>query len=318
MTELIKNSHDLASEKSSTTIDLVDLWLLLWARKWFIIIFSIAGSGLGLGYSLSLPNIYSSSALLAPQDSQNTSGLGALGSNLGGIASLAGVNLGGSGSDVALHIEVLKSKDFLYPFFEKYDVAKVLFAVREYDKNTGKQIVDSLIYHDGKWLQNPETGKSFKPTDFDVYERFIKIFNVKHNRTSDLVLVSIDSIDPMQAKVWVSGMVDEINDLLRLRELSERSKSINYLNTQLEKTNVAQMKAVFYGIIEEQTKQMLLAEVRNDFAFKVIESPVVAERKVSPRRAVICILAAIFSLLLACGLVIFRYFFVQLSKVDKD
>ncbi|TMP85169.1 lipopolysaccharide biosynthesis protein, partial [Pseudoalteromonas ruthenica] len=68
--------------------------------------------------------------MLAPQDSQNTSGLGALGSNLGGIASLAGVNLGGSGSDVALHIEVLKSKDFLYPFFEKYDVAKVLFAVR--------------------------------------------------------------------------------------------------------------------------------------------------------------------------------------------
>ena len=107
-------------------------------------------------------------------------------------------------------------------------------------------------------------------------------------------------------------MVAELNEQLREKELAEKSRSIRYIQQQLEKTEVAQMQNVFYAIIEEQTKQMLLAEVRQDFAFKTIESPIVAERKESPSRAVICILAAIFSTFFACGLVLMRHFIKEL------
>ncbi|ATD08943.1 Wzz/FepE/Etk N-terminal domain-containing protein [Pseudoalteromonas piscicida] len=303
------------NSQQDTSVNLVNMWLILWKQKLFIFIFVAISCVLAVVYSLTMPNIYKSAVLLAPHDSKESSALGALGSQIGGFASLAGVNLDSGSNDTLLHLEVLKSKDFLFEFFSKYEVSKVLFGAKEYDKNSEKLLFDEekLELSSGKWKVNPETGESFEPTLFETYESFNKLFDVKHNKVTNLVTVSIRSIDPHIAKQWVSNLISELNEQLRQRELDEKSRSIAYIQQQLDKTEVAQMKNVFYTIIEEQTKQMLLAEVREDFAFRIIESPIVAERKESPSRAVICILAAIFSVFFASGLVLVRHFMKELK-----
>lgn len=307
-----------ATIQTRKQINLLKLWLELWRAKLFILLFASLVTAGVVSYSLTMPNVYKSNVVLSPQEQSDKSALGALG-QIGGLASLAGVNISTGGSSTEINLEILKSKDFLYPFFEKYQVGKEIFAVKEYDRENKRSIYDDLKIDrvSGAWKMNPENGEPFEPTLYDIYEKFNKIFFVKHDKATNLVNVEVKNINPYVAKQWVDGLVLEINSLLRKRELKEKRESIAYITQQLEKTDVAQMRSVFYTIIEEQTKQMLLAEVREDFAFKIIESPIVAERKDSPSRAVIAILALIFSVFFACGLVLVRFFISQIKQLPR-
>ena len=77
-------------------IDLRELFATLWRGKWIIILVTTVFAVVGVFYALSQPNIYQSSVLLAP--AQDEGGAGVSG-QLGGLASLAGISLGGGGSN---------------------------------------------------------------------------------------------------------------------------------------------------------------------------------------------------------------------------
>ena len=74
------------------------------------------------------------------------------------------------------------------------------------------------------------------------------------------------------------------------------------------------MQNVFYQLIEEQTKTLMLAEVKDEYAFKVIDPPVVPEEKVGPKRALICILSILLGGMLGVAIVLIRY----VSRREND
>lgn len=78
------------SEKNEK-IDLVGFVNLLWLAKKRIIVFGGVFAMLGVGIALLTQNRYSASSVFIPQVSDSES----IGGNLGGLASLAGINLGG-------------------------------------------------------------------------------------------------------------------------------------------------------------------------------------------------------------------------------
>lgn len=53
------------------------------------------------------------------------------------------------------------------------------------------------------------------------------------------------------------------------------------------------MQSTFYKLIEEQTKSLMLAEVQEEFVFKVIDPAVVPELKDGPQRMLICMLSTL-------------------------
>ncbi|WP_256931973.1 Wzz/FepE/Etk N-terminal domain-containing protein, partial [Vibrio parahaemolyticus] len=63
-----------------------------WKGKWIIVVATFIFAIGSVLYSLSLPDIYKSDALLAPAESSNGGGLSKMASQLGGLAALAGVN----------------------------------------------------------------------------------------------------------------------------------------------------------------------------------------------------------------------------------
>ncbi|MGL5336385.1 MAG: GNVR domain-containing protein, partial [Enterovibrio sp.] len=67
-------------------------------------------------------------------------------------------------------------------------------------------------------------------------------------------------------------------------------RNLAYLQIQLKKTAVAGMQNTLYSLIEEQTKSLMLAEVQDEFVFKVVDPAVVPERPSSPKRALIAVL----------------------------
>lgn len=109
------------SQVADDEIDLRELFSALWQGKWLIIVTTFLFSVASVFYALSLPDIYKSEVTLAPVSED--SGLKIPG-QLGGLAALAGVNLGGmgGGDKTGLALEILKSRDFLVRFIEKNDL----------------------------------------------------------------------------------------------------------------------------------------------------------------------------------------------------
>ncbi len=78
-----------------------------------------------------------------PKADDGAGGLAKLAGQFGGLASLAGVNIGGSGeskTDVA--IELLSSRYFLQSFIEEHDLIVPLLAVTKWDEQS-----DKLVYN---------------------------------------------------------------------------------------------------------------------------------------------------------------------------
>ena len=85
-----------------------------WRYKWFVIGTSAIFAVASVFIALSISDQYKAGVLLAPSEEQQGGGLSALANQFGGLASLAGINLGGKGKDSTLiALETFKSKRFL-------------------------------------------------------------------------------------------------------------------------------------------------------------------------------------------------------------
>lgn len=290
-------------------IDLQEIWQAMWSFKYHIITFTAVFAIAAIFYALSLPDQYKAEALVAHAQDDDVSSLANMAGQLGGIASLAGFNLPSDSNDTLVNIERLQSKSFLYDFIDRYDLKVSLLAAKGWDKNSKKLLIDSAKYNVNtqEWVRVVADGDSIVPTNFEAYEALRDIFMVEQDKVTGLLTVSIEFFDPDLAKKWVDLLIRELNLQMRELEIAEKQKSIDFMSRQLKKTDVTEMQNVFYQIIEEQTKAMLLAEVQQDFVFKVIDGAIVPEKKSGPKRAVICIIGTMLGGILSilCALLVF-------------
>ncbi|MCG7531161.1 Wzz/FepE/Etk N-terminal domain-containing protein [Psychrobium sp. MM17-31] len=294
------------SEKRENEVDLIALWQVIWSEKWLVCTITFIFAISSVIYALSLPNVYKSEALLVPATEEQNS-LGGLASQFGGLASLAGVNLGGAGGidKTNLAIEIIKSRIFITRFIEQNDLLIPLMATKGWDPQLNKLIYDSDAYNTktGKWLRN---GKG-KPSAQEAYIAFRALVDISLDEKSSLIHLSVKHYSPYLAKEWVDELLYSINLEMKNRALSESEKSISYLKLQLKQTNLKEIKNVLYQIIEEQTKTIMFAEIREQFAFKTIDPALVPELKSGPKRAIICIAGTFLGGMLSVMIVLIRY-----------
>ena len=289
-------------------IDLRELFGALWKGKWIIIATTFIFAVGAVLYALSLPNIYKSEALLAPAESSNGGGLSKMAGQLGGLAALAGVNLGaGESSQTELAVQVMKSRQFVEAFINKHDLLVPLMAATDWDLANNKLILDEELYNSntGEWLREPNGMRGATPTAQEAFEVFSKeVLNISQDKESGLYTVSVKNYSPYIAQQWVNWLIEDINKVMRERAIAETSQNLAYLNTQLQKTAVTDMQSTFYKLIEEQTKSLMLAEVQEEFVFKVVDPAVAPETKSEPKRALIVVLSTIFGFVFSISLII--------------
>jgi LPS O-antigen subunit length determinant protein (WzzB/FepE family) len=125
--------------------------------------------------------------------------------------------------------------------------------------------------------------------------------------------VSYDSISPVRAKQWIDFIVEDLNVEIRNKDVVLADKGIQYLESQLEKTKIADIQNIFFKLIEDQISKKLLAETKEEYVFEVIDPAVVAEKKVKPSRVLICLLGAFIGSLLSMIVI----FVLHLHKTNK-
>ncbi len=302
-----------ANVQAEDDIDLRELFNAIWKGKWIIIITTFVFAIASVLYTLSLPNIYKADALLASAESSSSGGLSKMAGQLGGLAALAGVNLGGGKtSQTDLAVQVMKSRQFVDVFIEKHDLLVPLMAAKDWELASNKLVLDEDLYNPntGQWIREPKGLRGPKPTAQEAFEVFIKdILSVIQDKETGLYTVSVKYYSPYIAQQWVNWLIEDINKVMRERTIEETSQNLEYLNTQLQKTAVTDMQSTFYKLIEEQTKSLMLAEVQEEFVFKTVDPAVVPELKDGPKRAILCILITFFGGAVGIGIILVCYAF---------
>jgi len=279
-------------------IDLRELFSRLWNAKWLIAAVTAAVTAAAVTVALLLPNQYEASALLAPNAREQDGMMNRLSQRFGGLASMAGVDLpqGEGVSPTVLAMETLQSRAFLTDFIRRHELEVPLLAAQGWDEETGEWLIDREIYdpESGEWVREVEPGRSPEPTDWELYKAMSEqVLSVEQSQESGLVTVSVELTSPVAAKRWVDWLVAELNAHMREQAIREAEESISYLRDQAEGTPLAEMRSVFFSLIEQQTQRRMLAEVRDEFAFKTVDPAVVPEELASPNRPLIAVLGMV-------------------------
>jgi len=299
------------SDQYDDEIDLRELFMVLWAGKIKIVAITAVFAVASVIYALSVPNQYKATALLAPAQQESGGLSGALG-QLGGLASLAGVSIGGGeSSESQIAQEIMKSWSFVEGFIADNDLAVEVYAAEGWSRKSNQLKIDNDIYEvEAKsWLvEDDHTGKEGPPSSWQLFEAFSDKLSVSEDKKSGLVSVSIEYYSPQIAKQWLDLYISAINKHMQARQVEKVSNNISYLEAQIEKTSIAEMREVFYTIIEEQTKNKMVAEASPDYAFVAVSPSMVPEEKSQPKRALICILGTLLGGMLSVLLVLVMHY----------
>ncbi len=312
MSDLTPNNDPfLQNPYSDDEIDLKELFMVLWGGKWLISAVTGLAAAISVAVALSLPNIYTATALLAPAESSG-GGLSGLMKQYGGLASLAGVSLPGGeeGSRAQLGMQLMKSRAFIGDFAERRDILPELMAVESWDAESGDIIFDADDFEaaTATWVRNVDFPKQPKPSLLEAHEEFMDILSVSEDKQTAYVTVSVDHHSPVIAAQWVNWLVEDVNAAVKAQDVSEAEKSIEYLKQQVANTSLADLQAMFFELIQSQTETVMLAEVRPEYVFKTIDPAVIPEEKSKPSRALICVLGTLLGGMLGVVIVLIRHY----------
>ena len=275
-------------------VSIRDILRPLWLRKWLIGGATSTAALVSVIVALLLPDIYRAQALLVPNNQERATGLSALAAQYGGLANLAGINLGSdSANKAALGLEVLRSRKFIAEFIGRHDIMVPLMAAKEWDAETGELKIDPKIYDvtTREWVRDVKPPRTASPSKQEAYETFSTNLSVNQDAQSGLVAIAVDHLSPVVAKQWVDWLVLDINAATMRHDVAQAEQAIEYLNEQIASTSLADLQSVFFSLIEEQTKTVMLANISNEYLFRTIDPAVVPEKRAKPRRKVIVVLS---------------------------
>ncbi len=301
-----------AQTTNDDEIDLRELFSVIWQGKWLIIAITAVFAIGSVIFAIMQPNIYKSEALLAPASEDKAGGLSALASQFGGLASMAGINLGGGGGidKTKMAIEVMKSRKFTSQFIQKHNILPDLMAAEKWNMQDNSILYDAELYDVSKmsWVREVKAPFKPEPSMQEAYKVFTKVISVNSAKDTRMVIVSVEHLSPAIAQQWVTWLVEDINKVMKERDVVEANRSTDFLNKQIALTNVADIRSILYKLIEEQAKTIMFAEVRDEYVFKTIDPALVSEEKAGPKRALICVIGTMLGGMLAVLIVLIRYF----------
>tara|TARA_Y100001970_G_scaffold293982_1_gene445309 strand:+ start:8222 stop:9100 length:879 start_codon:yes stop_codon:yes gene_type:complete len=251
-----------------------------------VIIYTVAAGILfGLYLSFSSPNVYRAQVLMVEAEQIGGSGSGGASGLINSILGNSGLSpmFGGFSSSTTSKIAVLESRKFTESFVEQYNLLPQLFPQ--------------------KWDEDTDTWKESKPSLWDAYFLISKkIRSVDHDIRKGLITLTIDTNDPKLSMEIANSMVSAINDYIRKESIVETNETIDYLQVELSKTDIVDIKRSLNSLLEDQLKTVMVASTKEEFAFKVIDPAYAPNKKVAPYRALIMVvstaLAGILSIII--------------------
>jgi uncharacterized protein involved in exopolysaccharide biosynthesis len=275
-------------------INLREYYATLCRNGWKICGISLAVGVAMLLYMFTKPNIYQATAVITPsidEKKQNPT--------LGALASF-GVSIGGPSSVEDLE-SLFKSNDLSVRVFRKYNLWPIVLADK-FDPATGKM---KPCWTDR--LSGGEKGPR-TPGDWDAIRAAKDSMRVSVTKKSGTVSVSFESTSAEGSANIVKYFLDEGKSRLQEEALDRAIKNKKFIEEQIGKTVDALNRDRLYTLLGQEVEREMMARNREQFGFRVIDSPRIPDRKFRPSRVKSAVLASIAGFILAAG------YFLKMGK----
>jgi uncharacterized protein involved in exopolysaccharide biosynthesis len=278
-----------SAQEEEAGLDLVGLWQLVWSYRWLIIVCGIVCGTIGLVMALTADPVYSGEAVVAEvRDDRIGAGAG-LANQVGGLASLAGINLFNGAMDDRNAAATLKSRYLAAEFITRHKLMPIL------NKNSTKPT--SL------W----ETVRDFREG----------VLQIREDKRTGLTTVVVEWTNAALAARWANDYVALANEIVRGRTIAESSRNVDYLNGQIAKTTVVELQRVMYNLIESETKTLMLANARTEYAFRVIDPAVEPQKRIRPKRTAMVLTAGVLGGALSIMLIFLHRFSLKVRRASQ-
>ena len=239
-------------------LDLVAFLQLFRDYRWTIALSTLIVGAIATTYAFLATPIFRAEVTVTIVE-QKDEGLGSqLGGSLSDIANLAGVGIGSKDEDAFK--AVLGSRYLIQKFIERYGLQPV--------------------------LSGPKAKKQL--TLWKAVKKFREnVLFIKDDQRKGTTVVSINWTDPVVAARWANDFLALANELIRTKSLEQAQRNVAYLTEQTGKTTSLEVQRALYALVESETRKMMLANERTEYAFAVADPAVVPELRTSPKRAML-------------------------------
>ncbi|MGB5196556.1 MAG: Wzz/FepE/Etk N-terminal domain-containing protein [Candidatus Deferrimicrobium sp.] len=273
-------------------IDLGIYFAILRKIWWKVALLSLAVGVVTLVVMFLLPNFYKATAVITPSvdEKKQIPALGALAS--------FGVTIGGPSSIEDLE-SLFKSNDLTVRIFRKYNLWPIVLADK-FDPTTGKVIpawTDRLFGNE----KGPRP-----PGDWDAIRSAKDHLKVSLNKRSGTVSVSFESPSAEGSANIVKYFLEEGKNRLQEEALDRAIRNKKFIQEQIGKTVDALNRDRLYSLLGQEVEREMMARNREQFGFRVIDSPRIPDRKSKPGRWLGALMATLIS-----GFAFSIYFFAR-------
>tara|TARA_A100001015_G_scaffold211639_1_gene237300 strand:+ start:928 stop:1860 length:933 start_codon:yes stop_codon:yes gene_type:complete len=294
-----------AESINSGMLTFKDLLDTLMEAKFFIISLTVISIISSIIFALSQEDIYKSKSLVSVQGSGD-SGISSSLSQYSGLANMAGIRLpsGSNSSDKAsLIIETISSRIFFKSLIEKYVILPAMMASKGYDKKSQELIYDSSSFDQIKsvWLKK-------EPSFTKSHQVFLGMLSLRQDPKTKFISIEIDHQSPFFAHFLLDTIIQEINITMRNQDLQETQLAIDYLSVQVGETQIQDLRKSFNALITAQLEKKMMADIKKEYALKIIDPPNIPEFKFKPQRSTIVIFSTLFGFFISIFIVFFRKF----------
>ena len=260
---LTPTKTDILVREQNEPADFAGMFAQAAARRWWIVtsvvVFAVASAAIAF-FS---PPSYRAEVVLEPTVTERGTDLMGLGSSqLGGLASLAGLALGPKDSETEEALAVLDSREFTDKFIESQHLMPKLYA----SKWNGAT---------GTWKVPLEK----QPTQARAYKYFKNgIRFIVRDRKAGLVTLQVQWRDRVEAAQWANELVKQLNQEMRSRAIARADASMHFLEQEIQSTTTVEGRDAISRLMEAQLKQRMLANVTPDYSFRVIDPALAPDR----------------------------------------
>ncbi len=322
MTEQTKQTMDRPCEdQPDDEINLLDYWRVIWKRRmmigWLVAVTVVAT----VVISLFMTNIYQAKAVIIPVMAKDSgagggAGLAALAQQFGG---LPGIAMPGSASASEI-MSLLKSNILREKIIQKYNLMPALF----YKQWDAKRQIWKKSEETDNWLNPryyvslldkafapiPPEGAQKKdpdiPDTWDALRLLNEIVRINQDIKQNTITISADFHDPDMAAKIIEYYLATLTNYMSSEAKRVAATNRKYLEEQLGSTTDPFIKQKTYNMIAQQIETGMMAEVKENFAFKVIDPPMAPDKKIKPNRTQMVMLSLIVAIFVGVFAAFFR------------
>jgi len=254
------------TEEYNDEISLPDYIHILSRHRILIIIIVVIAVTATAVISVTSPKIYEARAVIMPvAQSQEHNGMSAVALQFGITSNQT--------SNASELFSLLQSNILMERVITKNNLVPVFFGEKARKKKANEQIWDGI--------------------------RYLKrsLYKARDNKRDGIIELSVEFTDPEISAGILNSILTELTDYMssEAKRVADTNKA--YLESLIDKNSDPLIKQKIYSLIARQIEISMMAEVKENFAFKILDPPRIPDRKIRPRIGMNIVLSFIIALI---------------------